>query len=355
MSVGVGLRARLASGAFAVTAEIGPPRGADPEALRRKVAPLAGCVDAVNITDNAGAHVRMASWAGSLVVAQAGAEPVMQLTCRDRNRLALQSDLLAASAVGIPNVLLMTGDHPKFGDHPDAKPVFDLDSVQLLWAARMMRDEGRLLSGRALSTRPAWLIGAVENPFAPPTGFRAARLAKKADAGAEFVQTQFVFDVPAFARWMAELSDLGIPERCRILAGVGPVRSLRALDHMRTSVPGLHIPGEVDRRLRAVPADQVAAEGLRICTEIIERLREIPGVSGVHIMAPGYEHGIPGILDRAGLAVPRDGEPGPQASGGFRGAAPPGQHWPQASGAQGSRPPGPARPAAPTPGSAGAH
>jgi methylenetetrahydrofolate reductase (NADPH) len=244
----------------------------------------------------------MASWAGSLVAAQAGVEPVMQLTCRDRNRLALQSDLLAASAVGIPNVLLMTGDHPRFGDHPDAKPVFDLDSVQLLWAARMMRDEGRLLSGRSLSTRPGWLIGAVENPFAPPIGFRAARLAKKADAGAEFVQTQFVFDVPAFARWMAEVAGLGLAGRCHVLAGVGPVRSLRALDHMRTGVPGLHIPDEVDRRLRSVPADRVAEEGVRICAEIIEQIREIPGVSGVHVMAPGYEHGIPGILEHAGLA-----------------------------------------------------
>jgi methylenetetrahydrofolate reductase (NADPH) len=307
VSAGAGLRARLASGDFAVTAEIGPPRGADPAALRRKVEPLGGWVDAVNITDNAGAHVRMASWAGSLVVAQAGVEPVMQLTCRDRNRLALQSDLLAAAAMGIPNVLLMTGDHPRFGDHPDAMPVFDLDSVQLLWAARMMRDEGRLLSGRALSARPGWLIGAVENPFAPPAGFRAARLAKKADAGAEFAQTQFVFDVPAFARWMTEVRDLGLDQRCRILAGVGPVRSLRALEHLRTGVPGLHIPGEVDRRLRAVPADRVATEGLRICTEIIQQIREIPGVSGVHVMAPGYEHWIPGILETAGLALGRSG------------------------------------------------
>jgi methylenetetrahydrofolate reductase (NADPH) len=281
----------------------------------------------------------MASWAGSLVVAQAGVEPVMQLTCRDRNRLALQSDLLAAAAMGIPNVLLMTGDHPKFGDHADAKPVFDLDSVQLLWAARMMRDEGRLLSGRALSTRPGWFIGAVENPFAPPAGFRAARLAKKADAGAEFVQTQFVFDVPAFTRWMAEVCDLGADQRCRILAGVGPVRSLRALDYMRTSVPGLYIPDEVDRRLRAVPDGQVAEEGARICAEIIEQIREIPGVSGVHVMAPGYEHGIPGILEQAGLAPtgfqgsrstgpagprPGDGGTGPQAIGEFQGGRSPG-------------------------------
>ena len=312
---GTGLRARLDAGAFAVTAELGPPRGADPGALLGKLAPLRGWVDAVNITDNAGAQVRMASWAGSLLAAQAGIEPVMQLTCRDRNRLALQSDLLAAAAMGIPNVLLMTGDHPKFGDHPDARPVFDLDSVQLLWAARTMRDEGLLLSGRALTARPGWLIGAVENPFAPPAGFRAARLAKKAAAGAEFVQTQFVFDVAAFARWMAEVTGLGLDGRCRILAGVGPVRSLRALGHMRTGVPGLHIPDEVDRRLRAVPEDQVAAEGVRICVEIIEQVRAIPGVSGVHVMAPGYEHGIPGILDRAGLSRREPTAPAPTLGG----------------------------------------
>ena len=297
-----GLRGRLASGAFAVTAELGPPRGADAGELLRKAEPLRGWVDAVNVTDNASAHVRMASWAGSLLVAQAGIEPVMQLTCRDRNRLALQSDLLAAWAVGIPNVLLMTGDHLKFGDDPGAAPVFDLDSVQLLWAARTMREEGRLMSGRALTGRPGWLIGAVENPFAPPVEFRAARLAKKAAAGAEFVQTQFVFDVAAFERWMTEVRDLGLDQRCRILAGVGPVRSLRAHDHLRTGVPGLFIPDEVDRRLRAVPAGQVADEGTRICAEIIEQVRAIPGVSGVHVMAAGYEHGIPGILERAGLA-----------------------------------------------------
>jgi methylenetetrahydrofolate reductase (NADH) len=312
VSTSAGLRARLDGGGFAVTAEVGPPRGADPEALLRKVAPLRGWVDAVNITDNAGSQARMASWAGSLLAARAGIEPVMQLTCRDRNRLALQSDLLAAAAMGIPNVLLMTGDHPRFGDHPDAKPVFDLDSVQLLWAARTMRDEGRLLSGRVLTGRPGWLIGAVENPFAPPAGFRAARLAKKAAAGAEFVQTQFVFDVAAFARWMAAVRDLGLDQRCRILAGVGPVRSLRALDHMRTGVPGLHIPDEVDRRLRTVPEDQVAEEGVRLCAEIIEQVRHIPGVSGVHVMAPGFEHGIPAILERAGLArQPAPAAPGP--------------------------------------------
>ena len=312
------LRSRLESAGTAVTAEVGPPRGSDPEAVRRKVAPLRGWVDAVNITDGQGAHVRMSNWAASLLALSAGVEPVMQVTCRDRNRIALQSDLLSASALGIPNVLLMTGDHPRFGDHPDAKPVFDLDSTQLVWTARTMRDEGRVLSGRKLDPPPRWLIGAVENPFAPPARFRAARLGKKVAAGAEFVQTQFVFDVAAFTTWLAEVRDLGLLQRCRILAGVGPVRSLRALEHMRTGVPGLSIPDEVDRRLRGVPGDQVEQEGLAMCAEIIQQVLQIPGVSGVHVMAPGFERGIPEILDRAGVRQ-RDAEPavvGQRGSGG---------------------------------------
>ncbi len=232
------LRSRLASGDVVVTAEIGPPRGADPAAIGAKAGPLRGWVDAVNVTDNQSAFVRMSSLAGSVLALAAGVEPVMQLTCRDRNRIALQSDLLAAAALGIRNVLLMTGDHPRFGDHPQARPVFDLDSVQLMQAARGMRDHGRLLSGRTLAAAPGWLIGAVENPFAPPAGFRAARLAKKVAAGAEFVQTQYVFDVPRFARWLAQVRDLGLDQRCAILAGVGPVRSIRALEHMRPACPG---------------------------------------------------------------------------------------------------------------------
>ena len=295
------LRSSLESGRTTVTAEVGPPRGADPDAVRRKVEPLRGWVDAVNITDGQGAHARLSNWAGSLLALAAGVEPVMQVTCRDRNRIALQSDLLSAAALGIANVVLMTGDHPRFGDHPGAKPVFDLDSVQLLWTARTMRDEGRLLSGRTLDPPPSWLIGAVENPFAPPAGFRAARLGKKVAAGAEFVQTQFVFDVPAFARWMADVRDLGLDRRCKILAGVGPVRSLRALEYMRDKVPGLWIPDEVGRRLRGVPAGRVADEGLTMCAEIIQQVLRIPGVSGVHVMAPGFEPGIPEVLSRAGL------------------------------------------------------
>src|SRR5439155_19894003 len=232
-------QAVLQRGRFAVTAEIGPPRGANIAPIRRKARLLREWVDAANVTDSQSAVVRMPSWAGCLVAMQEGVEPVMQLQCRDRNRIALQSDLLGAAALEIPNVVLMTGDHPRFGDHPDAKPVFDLDSIQLVWTARTMRDQGRLLSGRKLDPPPYWLIGAVENPFAPPAGFRAARLGKKVTAGAEFAQTQFVFDVPAFARWMADVRDLGLDRRCKILAGVGPVRSLRALEYMQGSVPGL--------------------------------------------------------------------------------------------------------------------
>jgi methylenetetrahydrofolate reductase (NADPH) len=295
------LREAIAAGRFAVTAEIGPPRGVDPEMIMRKAQLLRGWVDAANVTDNQGAHVRVSSLAGSLLAARAGVEPVMQLTCRDRNRIALQSDLLGAAALGIPNVLLLTGDHPVYGDHPDAKPVFDIDSVQLVWAARGMRDEGLLLSGRTVEPRPGFLIGAVENPFAPPREFRAARLGKKVAAGADFCQTQFVFDVPGFALFMAEVVDRGLAQRCAVLAGVGPIRSLRAYEFIRSGVPGVHVPDEVGRRLRGVPGDRVAAEGMTMCVETIQMLREIPGVAGVHVMAFGYERGIPELLERAGV------------------------------------------------------
>lgn len=299
-----GLRAAFDAGRFAVTAEIGPPRGADAEAITRKADHLRGWVDAANITDNQGANVRMSSLAGSVLAQRAGVEPVMQLTCRDRNRMALQSDLLAAGALGIPNVLLLTGDHPRFGDHPEAKPVFDLDGVQLVWTARTLRDDGVLMSGKAVSQRPSWLIGTVENPFAPPLTFRARRLAKKVAAGAEFVQTQYVFDFAVFERWMASLRDLGVTEHCKVIAGVGPIRSLRALEFMRTAVPGVHVPDEVDRRLRGVPADRVEQEGIQLCVESVQRLATIPGVAGVHLMALGFEHGVPDILRRAGIPRP---------------------------------------------------
>jgi methylenetetrahydrofolate reductase (NADH) len=301
----VSLRERLASGGFAVTAEISPPRGASTENITKTVAAIRDWVDAVNVTDNQGSNVRLASWAGSLAVKQAGLDPIMQMTCRDRNRIALQSDLLGASALGIRNVLVMTGDHPKFGDHPGAKPVFDLDSVQLLWALRTMRDEHVLLSGRKLDPPPDCFLGAVENPFAPPAGFRADRLGKKVKAGAQFVQTQFVFDVPAFAGWMAQVRDLGLHERCAVLAGVGAVRSVKALDYMREHVPGVEVPDDVYQRLKAVPPDRQAAEGIKLAAEILQQVAEIPGVAGAHLLVAGNERAVPDILESAGLRTAR--------------------------------------------------
>jgi len=315
------LRERLASGGFAVTAEISPPRGAGTEPITATAALLRDWVDAVNVTDNQGSNVRLASWAGSLAAMAAGLEPVMQMTCRDRNRIALQSDLLGASALGIRNILVMTGDHPKFGDHPEAKPVFDLDSVQLLWTLRHMRDQGALLSGRRLNPAPDCFLGAVENPIAPPAEFRADRLGKKIDAGAQFVQTQFVFDVAAFRNWMAQVRELGLHQKCYILAGVGAVRSRNALDFMRDKVPGVNVPDDVYRRLRAVPADQTAAEGARLAVETIQQLREIDGVAGVHLLVAGNEQAVPGILDEAGVTAGRAQSDGVQSGTAHSGRA----------------------------------
>jgi methylenetetrahydrofolate reductase (NADPH) len=295
------LRRVLTAGTFAVTAEIGPPRGASTAPMSRKAAQLRDWVHAVNVTDNQGASARLASWAGSLAVLAAGIEPIMQLTCRDRNRIALQSELLAASAMGIPNVLIMTGDHPRHGDHPDAKPVFDLDSSHLLSVATAMRDEGRLMSGRELRPPPSWLLGAVTDPSGPPE-VAAGRLAGKVAAGAQFVQTQYVFDVPAFARWLDRVADLGLLERCHILAGVGPVLSPRALHHLGR-LPGVQIPPATADRLLAADSSPEAfrAAGEQVCAEIVAELAALPGVAGLHVMAPGGEAAIAGILAEAGL------------------------------------------------------
>ncbi|GEL16218.1 methylenetetrahydrofolate reductase [Pseudonocardia asaccharolytica DSM 44247 = NBRC 16224] len=285
----------LRTGRFAVTAEIGPPRGADLGPVRRAAEVLYGWVDAVNVTDNQGATVRVSSLAGSLALLDAGVEPVMQMTCRDRNRIALQSDLLAAGALGIPNLVLMGGDRPEHGDHAAAKAVFDLDSAALMSAARGLRDDGTLLSGRAVDPPPRFLLGAVDNP-----GPDVERLAKKIDAGAEFAQTQFVFDLDAFRGWLDRVRDRGLDARCGILAGVGPVRSLRALEFL-AGLPGVVVPPALERRLRGVPSGRVGAEGVRVCVETVQVLREMPGVAGVHVMVVGDEGGIPEILDAAGF------------------------------------------------------
>jgi methylenetetrahydrofolate reductase (NADPH) len=309
-----GFQQRLAAGEFAVTAEIGPPRGADTAPVARTAELLRGWVDAVNITDNQGAAVRLSSLAGSIAALRAGVEPIMQLTCRDRNRIALQSELLSAAALGVPNVLIMGGDHPRHGDHADAKPVFDLDSTALLRVAAAMRDKGRLMSGAELKPPPSWLLGAVENPPGPPradlglSGQEAAdatakalhRLAGKIEAGAQFVQTQFVFDVAAFAAWLARIRDQGLDQRCYILAGVGPIRSHRALAHL-ARLPGVVIPEAIADRLAAASADRIQAESEKLCSEIVGQLAELPGVAGVHVMAIGAETAIPAILEQAGL------------------------------------------------------
>jgi methylenetetrahydrofolate reductase (NADPH) len=309
--VGV-FRQRLAAGQFAVTAEIGPPRGADLAPIRRQASALRGWVDAVNITDNQSAAVRLSALAGSLAAKDAGVEPIMQLTCRDRNRIALQSELLSAAALGVPNVLVMTGDHPRHGDHAEATPVFDLNSTQLLQVATKMRDHGTLMSGGELKPPPRWLLGAVENPSGPAA---VQRLAAKIDAGAQFVQTQFVFDVPAFEGWLNRVRDLGLHERCAILAGVGPVRSLRALHHLR-GVPGVHIPGRLHDQLEQAGPEHIRELGERICADTIAALAQAPGIAGVHVMAIGAHASIPAILERAGL--PRrelpDKQPGSPAA-----------------------------------------
>ena len=286
----------LRTGRFAVTAEVAPPRGADVTRLRETARLLRGWVDAANVTDNQGARVRMSSLAGSAVLLAEGLDPVMQMTCRDRNRIALQSDLLAAGGLGVPNVLLMTGDRPERGDHPDAPGVFDLDSDSLTAAARALRDDGTLLSGQTVDPAPRYLIGAVD-----PGAGKPERLARKVALGTEFVQTQFVFDVAAFAGWLARVRDLGLTQRCGVLAGVGPIRSLRALDVM-AGLPGVAVPSALERRLRGVPAHRVAEEGMAVCAETVAALRELPGLAGVHVMAVAYERGVPEILTAAGLS-----------------------------------------------------
>ena len=297
------LQEKLAAGEFTITAELSPPRGASAAAMLSRAELLRGYVDAVNITDNQGSHVRLSSWAGAVAVQRSGiVEPIMQMTCRDRNRIALQSDLLGAGALGIENLLFMSGDHPKFGDHPGAKPVFDLDSTQLVWTARTLRDEARLLSGKELKPAPRFFLGAVENPFAPPVEYRARRAAKKIAAGAQFIQTQYVFDLPVFTRWMAELGDLGVLGRCAVLAGVGVIRSTRMLEFLSSGkVPGVQIPEPIQRRLRGVASDDVGAEGAKIAAEIIATVRQIPGVAGVHLLTAGYEKQTPELLRLAGV------------------------------------------------------
>ena len=301
MNAGSRLERVLRSGRFAVTAELNPPDSADPHAVYDRALVLASVCDAINATDASGANVHMSSVGMCALLTRAGYEPVMQVSCRDRNRIAIQGDLLGAAAMGVRNVLCLTGDGVQAGDQPEAKPVFDLDSISLLRTARMLRDEGRFLSGRPLETRPAFFLGAAENPFAPPYDFRALRMAKKIEAGAEFFQTQFCFDVARLREFMADVRRLGLHQKAHLLIGVGPLRSARAAEWTRTHVPGVVIPDEVIRRLRGVPPDRQAEEGKSLCIDIIQQVREIEGVHGVHVMAYRQEELVAEIIEAAGL------------------------------------------------------
>ena len=302
MKAGTNLEKVLKSGAFVVTAEAGPPRGTVAAVVQKKAELLKGCCDAVNVTDNQTAIVRLSSLAGCVLLKGKGVEPVMQIVCRDRNRIAIQSDVLGAIALGIGNFLCLSGDHQKFGNHPGAKGVFDIDSIQLIQTLKKIRDERKFLSGDDISGEAPLFIGAAANPFADPARFRVARLAKKVQAGADFIQTQAIYDVTKFSNWMKEVRRRGLDKEVHILAGIIPPKSVGMARYLRDYVPGIYVPDEIITRLEN--ADDVKEEGLKIALETIEKLAEIEGVHGIHIMAVGWESIVPQIVARAGL-LPR--------------------------------------------------
>jgi methylenetetrahydrofolate reductase (NADPH) len=292
----------LSAGQFAVTAECGPPRGADVAALENKGRSLLGYVDAVNVTDNQTAIVRMSSLAACSILKGLGHEPILQMVTRDRNRIALQSDLFGAYALGIRNVLCLTGDHHSFGNQKEAVGVFDLDSIQLVKAVRDMREEGTIIGGAEIQSPPKMFIGAAANPFADPPEWRVVRLAKKVQAGADFIQTQCIFNLNRFDQFMKRARDMGLTEKVSILAGITPLKSAGMARYMSSKVAGMEVPEEVISRISALPKEEQANEGVKIAVETIQRVREIEGVAGVHIMAIEWEDKVPEILDAAGIA-----------------------------------------------------
>ncbi|MGR3803068.1 methylenetetrahydrofolate reductase [Marinibacterium profundimaris] len=289
----------LRSGRFAITAELNPPDSADPEDVYEAARPLGEIADAVNATDASGANCHMSSLGISALLVRAGYGPVLQVSCRDRNRIAIQGDVLGASALGVQNVLCLTGDDVSAGDQPGARPVFDFDSISLLRTLKTMRDDGVFLSGRKITHPPKLFLGAAENPCVDPLDWRAERLAKKVAAGADFIQTNLIFDLPRFERFMTRVRELGLHERCYILAGIGLLPSAKTARWMRARVPGIHIPDAVIDRLEG--ASDPAEEGKLICIELIRAVRDITGVSGVHVMAYRREHQVSEIVLRSGI------------------------------------------------------
>ena len=292
------------AGGFIVTSECGPPRGADGDVIRRKGEFLRGVVDGVNVTDNQTSMVRMSSLSACVILKGMGLEPILQMVCRDRNRIALQSDILGAAALGINNMLCLSGDHQKFGDHPQGKNVYDIDSIQLIQTVCQMRDEGKFLGGDEIKGKPVIFIGAAENPFADPFEIRAARLGKKVKAGCQFIQTQCIYNIEKFSRWMGMVCDRGLHEKCAILAGVTPMKSVGMARYMKNNVPGMDVPDDMIERMKGTPKEKQAEEGIKICVESIEKLKEIPGVRGIHIMAIEWEEKVAEIVKAAGL-LPR--------------------------------------------------
>ena len=295
------LHEKLIQGEFVVTGECGPPRGANKKVITKKISLLKEFVDAVNVTDNQTAIVRMSSIAASAHLIAAGLEPVMQMVVRDRNRIAIQSDIMGAYSLGIKNILCLSGDHQKFGSQPDAMNVFDIDSVNLIRTVRDMRDKGRDMSGFDLDVAPQMFIGAAANPFADPFEYRVIRLAKKIDAGADFIQTQCIYNMDRFKEWLERASNEGLTEKVYILGGVTPLRSSGMARYMNNKVAGMEIPESIIKRMDGIQKKNQADEGIKICIETIEALKELKGIHGVHIMAIEWEEAVGTIVKQAGL------------------------------------------------------
>src|SRR5262245_14747490 len=289
----------LRRGEFAVTAELNPPDSANPEDVYERAAVFEGWVDGINAVDASGANCHMSSVGICALLTRMGYAPIMQIACRDKNRIAIQGDVLGAAAMGVANIMCLTGDGVQAGDQPGAKPVFDLDSMSLLETVRMMRDNSKFLSGRKLTSPPKVFLGAAVNPFAPPHDFRALQLGKKIEAGAQFGQSQYCFDIPMFKEFMKRVRDLGLHEKCYILVGVGPMASAKTARWIRSNVPGIHIPDSVIARLEG--AQDQKKEGKQLCIDIINEVKEIPGVAGVHVMAYRQEEYVAEIVDESGV------------------------------------------------------
>ncbi len=302
MKSGSNLEKILESGQFAVTAEAGPPKGTSAKIVQRKGELLKFCSDAINVTDNQTAIVRMSSLSGCVLLKELGVEPILQMVVRDRNRLALQADVLGAAALGINNMLCLSGDHQKFGNHPTAKGVYDIDSIQFLQMVQRMRDKKRFLNDEEISGEVPMFIGAAANPFADPFEYRVSRLAKKVAAGADFIQTQGIFDMAKFGRWMDGVREKGLHKETYILAGLIPIKSVGMARYMRNNVSGLSVPQELVDRM--ANSEDPKEEGVRICLETIEQLKEIEGIHGIHIMAVAWEDIVPRLVEEAGL-MPR--------------------------------------------------